>query len=279
MRFSRIYLEITNVCNLACSFCPKTKRPPRTLTADEFSLLAAKLRPFSDDLYLHVMGEPLLHPQLAELLQIADSLGFRVSLTTNGTLLGQAGGTLLSAPALHRVSVSLHSFEANGQTDPESYIRTCAGFGRLAAERGILVSYRLWNVGGQDAQNSAITQTLAQTFPLPWTENTRGFRLKDGVFLEYAEKFDWPDAEKPELRTHGRCHALQQQLAVLCDGTVVPCCLDHEGDLPLGNLFAQELSEILDTARTRAVRSGLCGKSPLAPLCRRCGYAARFLKK
>lgn len=278
MQFSRFYLEITNVCNLSCSFCPKTKRPPRTLSADEFSLLARKLRPYGEYLYLHVMGEPLLHPQLGEVLQIAASLGFRVCITTNGTLLPKAESILLSAPSVYKISISLHSFEANDRQCPESYVRSCAAFAAKAKERGITVSLRLWNLGGRSEQNGQIVKTLEQTFPAPWTENTRGFRLEDGVFLEYAEKFDWPDAEGPELRTYGRCLALKQQLAVLSDGTVVPCCLDHEGDLPLGNLFLQELPEITDGEAATAVREGLCGRKPLAPLCRRCGYAARFSK-
>ena len=106
MRFSRCYLEITNRCNLACSFCPKTKRPARTLTAEEFRLLAGKLRAYTDYLYLHVMGEPLLHPQLQALLETARALGFRVALTTNGTLLPARQALLLAAPALYKINRS-----------------------------------------------------------------------------------------------------------------------------------------------------------------------------
>ena len=85
--FKRMYLEITNVCNLRCAFCPGTNRPQRFMTPEEFRQLAARLRPYGTYLMLHVMGEPLLHPQLAELLDIAGALGFRVCLVTNGTLL------------------------------------------------------------------------------------------------------------------------------------------------------------------------------------------------
>ena len=87
MRFSRCYLEITNRCNLSCSFCPKTKRPARTLSPAEFRLLAEKIRPYTDYLYLHVLGEPLMHPELETLLGICGELNFRVVITTNGTLL------------------------------------------------------------------------------------------------------------------------------------------------------------------------------------------------
>lgn len=147
--FSRIYLEITNCCNLSCAFCPGTRRARRMLPAEEFRLLAGKLRPWTDYLYLHVLGEPLLHPQLAEILASAGELGFRVCLVTNGTLLAQRLDTLLAAPALHKLSVSLHSFEANDAPMPlETYLAAVwDGCARLA-ERGVLCALRLWNEGG-----------------------------------------------------------------------------------------------------------------------------------
>lgn len=115
--FKRMYLEITNVCNLRCAFCPGTQRPRRFMTPEEFRQLATRLRPYGTYLMLHVMGEPLLHPQLAELLDIAGELDFRVCLVTNGTLLPRQLPTLEASPVLHKLSVSLHSFEGNGRQD------------------------------------------------------------------------------------------------------------------------------------------------------------------
>ena len=112
---NRIYIEITNRCNLSCDFCHGTRRPPRTMTPAEFETLALKLRGETDYLYLHVLGEPLLHPQLPEVLAIAHRLGFRTCLVTNGTLLPRQKDALLAAPGLHKLSVSLHSFEGSAQ--------------------------------------------------------------------------------------------------------------------------------------------------------------------
>ena len=281
MRFSRCYLEITNRCNLACSFCPKTKRPARTLSAEEFHLLAGKLRAYTDYLYLHVMGEPLLHPQLGTLLEISRALGFRVVLTTNGTLLPERQSLLLAAPALYKINVSLHSFEANAAGSFDDYLSGCFTFAKQAAEAGKLVDLRLWNLDGettrgQHTQNDAILTALEAVFPQPWTRNTWGLRLCDRAFVHYAEKFDWPDLSASEQRDTGACRALKDQLAVLADGTVVPCCLDHEGDVPLGNLFSQELDEILRAAPAQTLLSGFAARRLTQPLCRRCGYARRF---
>ena len=134
--FSRMYLEITTCCNLSCSFCPGTKRPAAFLSPEDFRTLAAKLRPYGQYLYLHVMGEPLLHPQLPELLEICRALGFRATLTTNGTLLPKKQAALLDAPALRKVSISLHSFEANEAGDFSAYLTGCTDFAHAAKKSG-----------------------------------------------------------------------------------------------------------------------------------------------
>ena len=127
----RVYLEITNVCNLACSFCPGTKRTKHFLTVEEFSFLAQRLVGHTEYLYLHVMGEPLLHPRLADILRVASALNFKICLTTNGTLLQKMLPVLLDAGHLHKISISLHSFESNeGGGDLDAYVsqtvRSCS---------------------------------------------------------------------------------------------------------------------------------------------------------
>lgn len=279
--YSKVFLEITNVCNLQCSFCPGTQRAPRFLSPDEFRLLAGRLRPVTEYLHLHVMGEPLAHPNLDEILQISHELGFLINLTTNGTLLAKRQDMLLDAPALRRVNVSLHSFEANECGDFDGYVRQCAAFGCAAAARGKLVSYRLWNLDGQsargqNARNDAILSALHETFCAPWRKNTWGWRLAETVYVNYAERFDWPSPDAPERGERGRCRALISQLAVLCDGTLVPCCLDGEGRMALGNLFTQELDEILASPLARQIVAGFQNGVRAHPLCRRCGYISRF---
>ena len=275
-RFRKIYLEISNLCNLRCAFCPGTRRPGHIMTEAEFSFLLPKLRPYSDFLYFHLMGEPLLHPNLHTFLRLAGEMGFKVILTTNGTLLKKQQDLLLSAPALHKVNISLHAFEANDLSVPfREYLEDCFSFGK-AAEGRVLVTYRLWNQGGQDAKNQEILRTMADSFPEPWATDRRGTRIADRVFLEYGDKFDWPDLTAPEGGQVVFCHGLRDQLGVLCDGTVVPCCLDHEGDIALGNLFHQDLEEILASPRAKAIYDGFSRRTASEELCRRCGYARRF---
>lgn len=278
MRFRKVYLEISNICNLKCQFCPGTKRTPHALTESEFSSLLTKLRPYTDFLYFHLMGEPLCHPLLSKFLYLAGECGFKVILTTNGTLLAKQKDILLSAPALHKLNISLHAFEANDIPIPfTQYLDECFEFGK-AAEGKKIISYRLWNQGGADSQNQQILAHMKNHFTASWVPQRNGERIGNRIYLEYGEKFDWPDLSAPEGSPHGFCYGLRDQLGVLCDGTVVPCCLDHDGDLALGNLFHQTMDEILESPRAQAIYHGFSNRQMVEPLCRRCGYARRFSK-
>ncbi|MBQ5739041.1 MAG: radical SAM protein [Oscillospiraceae bacterium] len=274
----KAYIEITNRCNLRCAFCPGTKREGKTMRAEEFSLVLDKLTGAVEYIYLHVMGEPLSHPQLAELLEIAAEKKMHVCITTNGTLLKKQHDTLLAADALYKVSVSLHSFEGNG-LESARYLEDIWQFADEASKRGVIVALRLWNEGGAEEQNSAIRAFLLEkcglaAFP---EERNGSVKLREKLYLERAQKFEWPDMAAGEKNTQF-CYALRDQVAVLADGTVVPCCLDHEGDIALGNLFTQELSEILESPRAKALKDGFSRRCPTEELCRRCGYATRFTK-
>ena len=277
--YKRAYVEITNICNLRCAFCPGTKRPERFMPPEEFRILARRLRPHTGFLYLHVMGEPLLHPQLGELLEIGAAEGFRLCLTTNGTLLEQRHDLLLSAPVLHKLSVSLHSMEGNNAGALADYLAGVWESVQALSQAGIICALRLWNIGGQETRNGEILAFLGDRLgphPLDLPQLRRGsWKLGQRLYLEQAEKFDWPELEGPE-RAAGFCLGLRDQVAVLVDGTVTPCCLDHEGDIPLGNLLAEELDGILASPRARAICDGFSQRRPSEALCRRCGFAERF---
>lgn len=275
-RFRKIYLEISNICNLSCHFCPGTKRRAKVLSPEEMAILLPKLRPWTDYLYFHLMGEPLCHPNLELFLKMAGDAGFKVILTTNGTLLENQQQLLLSAPSLHKVNISLHAFEANDLSMPfGEYLQQCFTFGQ-AAQGKKLVVYRLWNQGGADKRNEEILSAMHSAFPTPWQTERKGTRIGERLYLEYGDKFDWPDLNAADGGEHVFCYGLKDQLGVLCDGTVVPCCLDHEGNIPLGNLFEESLEDILSKPRTQAIIQGFSTGMAAEPLCRRCGFARKF---
>lgn len=157
-----------------------------------------------------------------------------------------------------------------------TYLSRCFSFGQ-AVNGHFLVVYRLWNSGGAEQRNPEILEAMKAAFPQPWKAEPRGTRIASCVYLEYGDKFDWPDLSAPDGGEKAFCYGLRDQVGVLCDGTVVPCCLDHDGDIPLGNLFETSMEDILEGPRAKAIREGFSGKKAAESLCRRCGYARRFL--
>ena len=87
--YSRVYVEITNICNMNCSFCHGHSRDPRQMTEEEYAQVLAQLQGKTQYIYHHLMGEPLVHPLLPKFVKMAKAAGFRPMLTTNGTLLGE----------------------------------------------------------------------------------------------------------------------------------------------------------------------------------------------
>lgn len=273
--YSRVYVEITNLCNRNCSFCPGTGRSPRQLSREEFRRIAEKLQGVTKFLYYHLMGEPLTHPLLPELLGIAGEHGFRSVITTNGTLLPQRGQALLTA-GVYKVNVSVHSFEEGTEEDYIRYITGCLDFARSASAQGTLVVLRLWNNGCDEGRNQRTVAMIRQASPHIWREDPRGIKVADRVYLEHADRFSWPDSEAEDQGESVFCYGLRDHFAVLSDGRVVPCCLDREGVITLGNILEDDLETILASPRAKAMVEGFSCRKATEELCRKCGYARRF---
>ena len=273
--YSRVYVEITNICNMNCSFCHGHSRPARRMTLAEFAQILDKLQGKTQYIYYHLMGEPLTHPQLPEFLQLAKEKGFRSVITTNGTLLESRGQAVFEA-GLHKMFVSVHSFEGQDTAQCRAYLETVVKGVEMAEKNGTILSLRLWNKGHDAGRNPEILSFLQEKLPGDWTENTRGYRIRDKVFLEWGDRFAWPDSEAPDGGNQVFCYGLKDHFGILCDGTVVPCCLDSDGVINLGNVFRQSLEEILDSPRAKAMVKGFQCRQATEDLCRRCGYARRF---
>ncbi|MBO5939282.1 MAG: radical SAM protein [Clostridia bacterium] len=273
--YSRVYVEITNICNMQCSFCHGHSRKPRRMTAEEFSHILSELSSETSYIYYHLMGEPLTHPDLPLFLQMAHNRGFRSVITTNGTLLDKRKTELLSLP-IYKINLSVHSFEEGRDEAFFRYLSEISDFADAASSQGTIVVFRLWNRGFDEGRNEAILSFLQERFLGDWAENTRGVRIRDKLHIEWGERFDWPDCEADEGDEEIFCYALRDHFGILSDGSVVPCCLDSDGRLFLGNIFDTPLSGILSSSRAEAIREGFARRCAVEDLCRRCGYARRF---
>jgi MoaA/NifB/PqqE/SkfB family radical SAM enzyme len=273
-KYSRVYIEITNICNKSCSFCHGTKRERKMLSEEEFSHIAKSLVGVTDYLYFHIMGEPTAHPLLCRFVEIANSLGFKVAITTNGTLLNRVGDALISS-GVYKVNISLHSLEGE---DNAEYLKSVIDFADRASQSGVLTVLRLWNGGEENPENDGVIKYLKQRLTGEWRFGARGARIRHRLHLEYGERFEWPDANLPKITERVFCYGLSDHFGILSNGTVIPCCLDSEGIIALGNIFEKPISEILSSERAEKMRCGFKERIGVEPLCQRCGYATRFSK-
>lgn len=285
--FKKIYIEITNRCNLACPFCAQSSRAKTFMAVAVFAEVLRCIQGATRFISLHVLGEPLLHPDIGRLLAISGEQGMQVNLTTNGTLLGRHRHTLLTAPALRQINISLHGLAYLERGAAKAHLQEMIDFAQEASRTTRLyISLRLWNLGAGEAQengswNEWLLAWLGSAFALPAIRADalraeRGIPLAPRVFLNPEPQFAWPQLSSPDLGRQGYCRGLRDHLAILVDGTVVPCCLDAEGVLALGNIFSQSLGDILAGPRASRMREGFGHQWLVEPLCRRCSYRLRF---
>ena len=255
---------------MKCSFCHKTVREGAFMSEKDFCHALECLYPLTDYLYFHLMGEPLLHTKIKDFIRMASEKGFKVALTTNGALLDDS----LADEPVYKVSVSLHSLEKAEKSEREGYIDRVSSFAKRASEKGVIVSLRLWNEGEKD--NSETERLLKERFDGEWKRGRDGnITPAPLVFLEYKKPFCWPDMSE-EPRDGVFCSGLRDQIGVLVDGTVVPCCLDADGKIPLGNLFEEDINEIITSPRATKIKEGFDRRVAVEELCKRCPYARRF---
>ena len=288
-RFKKVYVEITNVCNLRCSFCSEMKRAPEFMKVETFRSILDQITPFTDYIYLHVKGEPLLHPELDSFLDLAYEKGLKVNITTNGTLIDKQASMLMSKPTLRQINFSLHSFGEDGQSESEDeYFGSIFSFiQRSLKQSETIMSLRLWNHDQSDVttsesnKNREVLTRIERAFKLPYKidekiNTAQGVKIADKVYLSLESEFEWPSLDQKEGFGKGFCYALKSHAAILVDGTVVPCCLDADGIMNLGNVLITPFSEIIEGDRAEGIFKGFQRREVVEPLCRSCTYRKRF---
>jgi radical SAM protein with 4Fe4S-binding SPASM domain len=283
----KIYLEITNECNLACPFCPPHTREAAFMSREDFTTILAKIRGKSKFLYFHVKGEPLLHPDLGEFTDLAGESGFAVNLTTNGSLLASRANELYGKVHLARLNVSLQSLASiPKERRADELASTLAAAdeirkANLATNPDFLVSYRIWTLDDEEITRMVLS-AIASFYRVEETAlratlaKKNGAVITRGAALHTAETFDWPDTKGADYGTAGFCRGLRDQAGILVDGTVVPCCLDGNGEINLGNILREGWDEIMQSQRARDLFQGFSDRHAIEPLCQHCGYRTRF---
>ena len=302
-----VYIEITNVCNLHCSFCPCGKTLQKGNNATESIENARAFMPSTlfekciegaidanaSEVYFHVLGEPTLHPGFAHYLKKLEQTPLKLTLTTNGTTIERVGRQILATPAVRQVNFSTHAYAELPRETAERHLQNVLDFCQIATiERPELyINLRLWNVGAEEATpwNSYMLGRIRETFgigvtPGHFCSRHKSFNITGRLYLHEDTRFEWPILDERtgkaqqtrNERIAGTCRALDTHVAILHDGRVVACCLDHSGQITLGHIGEQTLSEILQTPLACELREGFAQHELRHPFCQNCSFCKRF---
>lgn len=283
--YKRIYLEISNICNLNCSFCPITERQKNYMELGDFEATLQKVAPFAEQICLHLMGEPLAHPKFGEIHKICEKYNTQIQLTTNGLLLNKYESLILNSHCIRQINISLQSYMDNFPDRPlEVYLDKIFSFisKALAEKPALYLNLRLWNINEKEAEvNGPIFCYLEEKLSIEINRrlelaNIKSKKLVGRLYLHFDSRFDWPRLEMPFQSTHGRCNGLIDHFAIHSDGAVVPCCLDDQKIINLGNIFESSVESILGSERAVAIASGFKNNQLVEDLCQKCTYINRF---
>ena len=280
--FKKVYIEITNVCNLKCKFCPETNRKKEFIKLENFENIINKIKKYTNLVCLHVKGEPLLHPDLKEILNILSNNNLKVNITTNGTLVKDKLNILKESSSLRQINISLHSINQNKIFDRD-YLRKI--FESVDEMDNIFISYRLWNLNNiiENDVNYNIINELESYYNLTDLKDNlkknNYIKIRDNIFINQDLEFEWPNVNGNNINKKGRCLALKEQIAILVDGTVVPCCLDNNGDIKLGNIYKESLEDILNKELSVKIKRNFENNIITCNLCKTCGFLKRLESK
>jgi len=287
MQFHRVHIEVTNICGLACSFCPPKVNSSKTMSLLFFEKVLLQLRPYTKTLAFHVMGDPLTLSNLEEYLHLAQKYGFEVELTTSGYYLGKTKAQILFHQAVRQLNISLNSYNKNSLNMTfDEYIDTVLAVcsQKMQHYPKPFINLRLWNLDdicSEALYNRMLFDKLSSHFDTPLDENeiyknkVKSIRLASKVLLHFDSYFEWPSLNSTH-ESDGTCYGLKSHVGILANGTVVPCCLDGEGVIALGNLKETTLESILSSKRARDMIEGFREFKAVEELCKKCSYKDKF---
>ena len=265
----RVYLEITDSCNLNCPFCTNEKGKS-FMNLEDVKRTIDQIKYLTDYVYLHVIGEPTLHPKFNEILDYLDLKEMKLQLVTNGTLLNRIN---LNHSCLRKLSISLHSI-SNLDIKNQEYFENINRL--INSNNGFTLELRFYNLNNLDGTLKMYLDSLKNKFGLKDTNKRNSYKLKDNVYLLFEDLFDWPSIDTNQIFNSGTCKGAKEQLAILANQDVTICCLDPNGYNKIGNLKEKSLNEILSSSKYKDIIDAFNNNKLTMELCKRCSYMQRF---
>ena len=301
MKFEKIYIELSDICNLKCSFCPSIKGVRGAMSVEDFTKIARKVARKGRIYAFHLLGDPLILPNLNEFIKVAKDFKMPVELTTSGFYMSEENiKLLLESENVRQINFSLMAFLAQKNVSFKAYFEPILTFlhSHLALKRQNFVNLRLWNLDKNFRhlrENNAIYALLEREFNVKIDKFAPKNRLANRIILHQASKFQWASLQsttqndfgsntlqkgissalndtKNSDKIQGTCYALKKQIAILSTGVVTPCCMDSSGEMALGELLRQDLDEILSSPRALMMKRGFERGEFIEPLCQNCEF-------
>lgn len=265
MRFKKIYIETINLCNLNCDFCIKNRRKKEIMTIQNFKIILSKIKNYTNYIYLHILGEPLLNPKLNEFILLASNEGFNINITTNGYLIDK----IKDNKNIRQVNISLHSFDVKYNVELKKYLNNIFDSVEELIKNDTYISLRLWV---KNKYSEDIINEVNNYYKVNITKNNK---IKENLFFNFEKQFIWPDLNNSYYNESGKCYGLTDHIGILVDGTIVPCCLDTLGIINLGNIFKEEIDEILNKKTVIKMIEGFKNNKKEMELCKHCNFLER----
>ena len=263
MRFKKVYVEITNICNLNCSFCIGNKRIKKYMSFDEFKIILDKIKDYTEYIYLHLMGDALTHPDINKFIDYA-SKEFYVNITTNGYLIEK----IANNKNIRQINISLHSYDEKYNISLDNYLNNI--FNTINGFDNTYVSLRMWI---NNKYSKDIINKINNCYNVLVDGDTK---INDYLFVNFDKEFIWPDINNNYNNSNGSCMGLRSHIGILCDGTIVPCCLDYDAQINLGNIFNEDLDEVLNKSIVKEMIDGFENNKKIIKLCQHCNFYDRI---
>ena len=262
-QFKKIYLEITNICNLKCQFCPGTNRDKEEMSLETFQKILPELKNYTNYLYFHLMGEPLLHSHINDFINLA-AQDFKINITTNGYLIKKIENNC----HIHQLNISLQAIK--NDEDIDNYMRNIFQVVDKLRSFGTIIVYRLWN---EQASSKKILSKLESYYKKSLNGNNK---IEDGIYIDREIPFIWPDLNNEYYTEVGSCMGLRSHLGILVNGDIVPCCLDYNGAITLGNILTDNLDTVLRQERVKNMQENFMNNKKCEEFCRHCNFYDRI---
>ncbi|WP_170126837.1 radical SAM/SPASM domain-containing protein [Helicobacter anseris] len=271
MHFKKIYIELSDICGLQCSFCPNQKAVRGLMSQELFAKIVRQIRGKCHRVCLHILGDPCRIKNLKEYLDILRQNDLSVDLVTSGFYLKDKESLL--HPAIHQIAFSLDAgFDKNNPTK-EGYLQDILEFCdfKRKQQNKIFINLRVQDTTLKRIPLQQIFDFFKKTIPNDFKTFER-IKLDEYIFLNITKTFIWADLKMQNICHTKKCHALKEQIGILSNGIVVPCCIDTQGEIALGNVNKQSLDEILSSKRAIAIKKGFEQNIAIEELCKRCHF-------